>query len=876
MSNRLRLAPLLLALAACGGGPPVWAPTPTLAREASDACARAKTLRERAPALLEEGRIDRAARVLQRSEDLCPFDAPLTWGGRVTALAMLGRSAEAMQLVARIERSDRATEADRAAAAAARTLAEQHGREVVSVASRRDDPELFDPAEKKREAAADLFRRGSRAARAGDHAAAKKLFLESWTTWHPSPRALIEAGLAARALGERADAQRLFDRAAYDDSASAIRPEVPTGGPRAIGGGVVAWSRAGARIAIGGDDEITVLDADMAPLLRIPLREAVTALDFADGDATLVAGFAGGKILRFDGVTGAARGELKGHRGAIRVVATSPDGSAVATAADDTAVRLWETTKNAPVRALPTPRPAVAVAWSATGAELAWADDSGAVTIAEAHTAALTKVGRVRGAVRALAFDGRALLVVTATERLRFDLDRPRVPARSLSRGRADGAVFSAGSAVAAIDAGDEIVTLDLATGARLSAIPSRDHGGISAFTLSPAGRSARRALIALHRDRTLSLVASDDPSTRRDLAPPLGLAGFAAAPTGKLFAGAAEDGRVLLWNVDAPRLATFWSPNVRALAFSPDSRSLAVGGEHRVELRNLAGGGKGLELDLTGRVECLSFSADGMRLAVGSDPPRVSIFAAGSAQPQHDLRLEGGPIRAARFSPDGRALLLAPKEGVVLWRPEGNKVSRFPSYGPEPRDVAFTPDGWSMIVADKRGSLAFGKPVETAPRPSSLLAVPAGALALAVAANGTIATAEGDRAVGLRGPTGLPISRFRAPESAVRAIAILPQGAIAASFADGAIRLFRAPATGAAAVLRPIPGLPQGALAGLVEAPSGHFELVGPDAPAARAALRCRIGPALYPLEVCADQFEMKDLLRVVLSGQDPAEADP
>src|SRR5262249_41641207 len=119
-----RLAPLaLLVAAACSldSGPPVWAPTPDLGGPTTEACARARALRARVPLRLAAGRVDRAARVLQRAEALCPPEAPLTWAPRVTALAAIGRSAEALQLAARIERSDRANDEARRAAAAART-----------------------------------------------------------------------------------------------------------------------------------------------------------------------------------------------------------------------------------------------------------------------------------------------------------------------------------------------------------------------------------------------------------------------------------------------------------------------------------------------------------------------------------------------------------------------------------------------------------------------------------------------------------------------------------------------------------------------------------------------------------------------------------
>jgi hypothetical protein len=77
-------------------------------------------------------------------------------------------------------------------------------------------------------------------------------------------------------------------------------------------------------------------------------------------------------------------------------------------------------------------------------------------------------------------------------------------------------------------------------------------------------------------------------------------------------------------------------------------------------------------------------------------------------------------------------------------------------------------------------------------------------------------------------------------------------------------------------ATLRLAPGLGPGQTAGVISGPGGHLEIVGPDAAAARASLRCRVGPALYPFEVCADQFVVDGVLSLVLAGKDPAEADP
>lgn len=866
-----RLVPAVLLLAACESGPPVFGQA-RFAVDASSvaACTHAGELRGRAPKLLEEGRLDRAVRVLQRAEDLCPAEGHGTWAARVTALAAMGRSAEALQLAGRIERSDRADGPTRAAAVEARKLAEEHARSLAVAGSRHDAPELFDPAEKRREAAAELHRRALAAQRAGDAAAAKKLFLEAWSAWHPNPRALVEAGLAAEALGEHAEAQRLWDRASYDDASEPLRPEIPALPPRAVGGASVAWSRDGARLAVAGDEEIAVYTADLVPVLRLRPGEAVTALVFA-GDL-LVAALAGGAVRFLDAALGSPRGEVTGHRGPVRVMAASPDGKALATAGGDGGVRLWDVPKRVEIRALPTPRPIVALAWTHDSSNLAYADDAGRVTFADPWAGTAKALRAARGGVRALGFRGGQLFVVTGAEQLRYDAGRPQAPPHVVGRGAVDLASFApdGDAGRVALQIGSDLPVRDLEGTRAFDVASTRRAQPAIALALSPK----HKVLAAVYRDRTLALLPAFPGVAPREIGPAAPLPAFAVAPTGKLFA-AAEEGRVLLWSVSPPGL-TALPVRARALAFSPDGRNLALGGEHRVDLHDLTTSKIAATLETQGRVEALAFSPDGLRLAAATDAPSAQIFSPGTPGSQ-DLRLEAAPVRAVRFSPDGSALLLAPKEGVVRWEPEARRTTRFESYGPEPRDAVFTADGAGIVVADKRGALHFGKLDGKAPAPGpGGLAVPGQALSLAVAGNGLFATAEGDRAIGLRAADGKVLVRFKEPDAGVRAVAFLPQGLLAATFQDGRIRLFRPPVVEAVATLRLIPGLPPGALAGAWESPSGHVELVGPDAEAARAVVRCRIGPSLYPFQVCAERFGMKGLVAMVLASQDPAEAEP
>jgi len=882
--NPLRRAPLVLLLgaAACfDRGPPIWAPNPAAAGPPSAACEHARELLARAPALLQAGRVDRAVRVLQRAEDVCAAEAPATWALRVGALAAVGRSAEALQLATRIERSDRAGDADRAAATAARAIATEHGLAVVERGRRHDAPELFDPDEKRRAKSAALLRRGSAASRAGDHVVARALFLEAWAAWHPNPRALVEAGLEARLGGALAEAQALWDRAAYDDATVAIRPELSTGAPSIQAGATLAWSAGGERLAVGGDDEITVFDATLHPTLRVRTGERVLALAFTSAEGLLLAGLDGGVVRVFDAGTGAHVRDLQGHRGPVRAVVAAPDGHTFASAADDGTVELRDAVSGASLHSLRPPRAAAFLAFDATGARLATAGDDRRISLWETSSGALAGTLPARGQVRALAFAGDHLDVVTADARLRWDISQPRRPRPViLARAGAERASLVAGGEhpLVAVTVGPELTVGDFsgaspaeAPGAPAST-PGADHGGLAAFALAPTAG----ALAAVYRDGSVAILPAGAVSTEPRLIARSGpVDALAVAADGKTFAAAAG-GRVLIWRTGADRLRADDLGDARALTLSPDGTTLAIGLDRgRIALGDVAGRRPDLFLDAAGAVQCLAFSPDGARLVVGTAAPSVQILAASGESAPHLLPLGAGPVRSVRFSPDGAAVLLASKEGVTLWSPAAREGLRFVPYGPDPRAAAFTPDGAGMVVADQRGEILLGKPTASTPAAAQRVLVAGQVVALAIASDGNIATGEGDRAITLRSPAGKALQRFHDADAAVRAVAFVP-GHIAAGLGDGSLRLYRAHVEGPTAVLRAVPGLGARQLAGLVSGPGGHLEIVGPDAVAARAALRCRLGAALYPLEVCAEQFEVAGLLSMVLAGQDPAEAEP
>ena len=185
----------------------------------------------------------------------------------------------------------------------------------------------------------------------------------------------------------------------------------------------------------------------------------------------------------------------------------------------------------------------------------------------------------------------------------------------------------------------------------------------------------------------------------------------IAFSPDGKSLAvgGGPKDGtgQVTLWDI-AVRTPVWQAPLPRgaySLAFAPDGRTLAVSFlQPDVRLLDAATGK--LTLTLTGPAKGVwpvAFSADGKTLAAGGVDGSIKLWDADSGKERLTLAAHQGHVYSLAVSPDGKMLLSGGEDDVArLWNLKTGKEERvLPRSGSIVRSVRFSRDGrWFAIGA--------------------------------------------------------------------------------------------------------------------------------------------------------------------------------
>jgi DNA-binding SARP family transcriptional activator/WD40 repeat protein len=405
------------------------------------------------------------------------------------------------------------------------------------------------------------------------------------------------------------------------------------------------------------------------------------------------------------------------------LAAISPSGTSVLVGeVDNGAVRVLEARTHEEEHVIPGESPASALAWSADGRRVAVGRVDGSSEVYSLDP--LVRLGRTSGTeeVLALALIGpdRLMRYDIGGTIARFNLSSIAPIARSVPTDRVHGVAVGAGTIAVGGDGG--VVQLyDRTTLARVGSaltlgpylMPDRTvdptaHRRVSALALLPDGS----AVIAADRtghlrmwslpDRTLIWSRDDVLSSLLEVAPDgrhLATTGF--EPADALPDGVASNASVTIWDL-ATRSAVYTddlsdrsvelaAPKPRDIAFSPDSRRLAVSftGTNQTRVYDVAGRRRTLAIPTA--ATSLAFSMDGTRL-IGIEDKRLWIRDVDTGRPLMVSQVPGlGSATRIRLTVDGRWLVVSRpwsisildantlKVAVTDWKlPSGGRTEAF------------------------------------------------------------------------------------------------------------------------------------------------------------------------------------------------------
>ena len=375
-------------------------------------------------------------------------------------------------------------------------------------------------------------------------------------------------------------------------------------------------------------------------------------------------------------------GVLRGHQGAIDVIAFSPDGTRIVSGSTDNTVRLWDVnTRESVTDISPDALPYSMVRFDADGKHIVCASDEILRKFA-ASTGELVQEWRLRGKPLATSQDGDSIAVWGQNDALEIWSSGSGKITQTF-QGYSGGPHFGR---VVFVGNGRQLLRL---SNDRRDAILWNVLDGQVSLELP-----ARVEAVSRPRKTWAGEIRSNEGNVITTLA---------ASADGKYVACAYSAERaIVLWDVEKrKRLRTIPGPEdrygVNKMMFAPDNTHLAIAGLGVVEIHPIVASEPVQVFDTEGEfVQAMTYSPDGRRLATCSHgrnaKPSVRIWDTSSGQQVFAIR-DIGLATCVAFSPDRKRLVIGGDQlqiletevstANVMWRYRKSEIGETTPVGP-------------------------------------------------------------------------------------------------------------------------------------------------------------------------------------------------